>query len=266
MMAKTNVQGICKLCQKPKVLCRSHYLGRALEALTREDGRNTIVMTPELATLSPRQLWAHLLCSECEQRLSRLGESTVLALLNGRSRFPLLELLKRSTPMKTEYGVTVFSGSDLNLDTKPFAYFALSLLWKGAIHDWKTIEGQTSSISLGPYEDQVRQYLAGESSFPDVAFVALFVCNDIGSQGTVYAPARARGNQALYSEFDILARGLWFRVYIGKRVPTAIKKLCCVKSARRVLFLKSCHRDFVDAGTYLLRFAKRSAKLARLDN
>src|SRR6516162_7214672 len=36
----------------------------ALYALSRVNGENPVVMTPQLVTLSPRKMWAHLLCRE----------------------------------------------------------------------------------------------------------------------------------------------------------------------------------------------------------
>src|SRR5271166_1123299 len=130
-MALTHVQGVCKLCLESRILCKSHYLGRALHVLSREDGRNAIVLTPKIVTATPRQLWAHLLCSECEKRISKNGESYVLTLLNRKDKFLLLDTLKKSRPMKVEGALQIFSGRDLGIDTEALAYFALSIVWRG---------------------------------------------------------------------------------------------------------------------------------------
>jgi hypothetical protein len=157
-MAKTNVRGICKLCRKMKVLCKSHYLGRALEALSRESDRNAIVMTPDLITRTPRQLWAHLLCSDCEQRLNRHGESKVLKLLNGRAGFALLELMKRSTPMIKERSVIFFSGGALGFYFITFeggrpgiSFFDLATKKTRLVYLWeKRLPGWVGGIPVSP--------------------------------------------------------------------------------------------------------------------
>jgi hypothetical protein len=191
----------------------------ALHVLSREDGRNAIVLTPKVVTATPRQLWAHLLCSECEKRISRNGESAVLKLLNRKDGFLLLDILKTSTPMKVEPTVQVFSATDLGIDTEALAYFALSIVWRGSVHEWKTLDGQTTGVTLGLYEERIRQYLAGESGFPAAVLVAVFVCTDIGSQQTIFSPDRFKGVGAIYSDFSFLTRGLWFHVYVGKDIP-----------------------------------------------
>jgi len=244
-------------------LCKSHYLGRALHVLSREDGRNAIVLTPKIVTATPRQLWAHLLCSECEKRISKNGESYVLTLLNRKDKFLLLDTLKKSRPMKVEGALQIFSGRDLGIDTEALAYFALSIVWRGSVHDWKTVEGQTTGVPLGPYEERVRQYLAGKSGFPADVLVAVHVCTDVGSHGMIYSPERVKGVHAIYSDFSFLTRGLWFHVYVGKDIPKEMREICCVNSTRKVIFLKSCEKEFLEAGRYLLKNAKVSPNVSR---
>jgi hypothetical protein len=64
-MAKKNLVGVCKLCRKRKLLCRSHYLGKAVERLCRENGQDAVMMTPKVVVATQRQLRAHLLCRDC---------------------------------------------------------------------------------------------------------------------------------------------------------------------------------------------------------
>src|SRR5579872_2265804 len=77
-MAKKNVLGICGLCQKDRVLCRSHYVGHAIQRLCRQAGEAPILMTPKVILATARQLWAHLLYQGCEDRLNRMGENVGL--------------------------------------------------------------------------------------------------------------------------------------------------------------------------------------------
>ena len=99
---------------------------------------------------------------------------------------------------------------------------------------------------LGPYEERIRQYLAGESSFPADVLVAVHVCTDIGSQGMIYSPERVKGVHAIYSDHSFLVRGLWFHVYVGKDIPTAMREICCVNSPKKVIFMRSCEKEFAE--------------------
>jgi hypothetical protein len=263
-MAFTNVQGVCKLCLQPRILCKSHYLGRALHVLSRDDGKSAIVLTPKIITATPKQVWAHLLCAECEKRISRNGESYVLTLLNRKNSFTLLDLLNKTTPMKEEGALKVFSATDLGTDTDKLAYFALSIVWRGSVHDWKTIDGQTTGVPLGPYEERIRQYLAGEAGFPAGVLVAVHVCTDFGSHGMIYAPERVKGVRAIYSDFSFLVRGIWFHVYVGKDIPVDMKEICCVNSERKVIFLRSCEKEFAESGRHFQKTATISPKVAHL--
>jgi hypothetical protein len=70
--------GVCALCLQSRELRRSHFLGRAIQRL---NGRDQVIMTPQLIAPTQRQLWRHLLCGECEGRFSKNGEMHALAFL-----------------------------------------------------------------------------------------------------------------------------------------------------------------------------------------
>jgi hypothetical protein len=261
-VAKKNVNDVCKLCHRKRVLCRSHYLGAALFRLCREAGENPVVMTPQLVTMSPRQMWAHLLCQECEKRFCDLGERPTMQLLNGKEGFRLLNLMTLAHPFRRdETGRTIiYSGSDMGIDTAPLAYFALSLLWRGAVHQWKTLKGQTTSVSLGEYEETIRRYLLGETDFPDDVYVAVGVCLDVGSQNSIFPPHEIRGSK--FHSFSMLARGLWFDVITERGIKDRVSNLCCIRSHKKVLHATSCHRRFLHAGQFITKTAKVAANLA----
>src|SRR5579872_1976236 len=142
-MARANVLGVCKLCQKPAKLCKSHYLGRVLHKMSFTRNEPPVVMTPKLVKVSPRQLWAHLLCEACEQRLNEQGEKPFLALCNGAdNNFRLLNLMAVALPITHLPSVRVsfsgllfrdidgtflesvvkYSGRAMGIDTEALAY------------------------------------------------------------------------------------------------------------------------------------------------
>jgi len=242
-VAQKNVVGLCALCRKQKTLCKSHYLGRALYELSRVDGEHPVVMTRERVEFTPRQIWAHLLCRDCEDLFDKNGEKTTFRWINrGKDKavdFPLLNRMELAMPLKQDGNSIVYSGFAIGVPTEAFAYFALSLLWRGAAHKWKTLKHQTTSVELGRYEEPIRRYLLGEAGFPDNVYVLLGVCTDFGSQGLVFPPHEASG--ARYKTYSFLVRGIWFNVITDDKAK-GIEGLCCVKSPRKVLHLENCEQ------------------------
>ena len=81
--------------------------------------------------------------------------------------FPLLNRLNEAPVIPIAIDLTARSGTALGIDTEWLAYFALSLVWRAAVHDWAFPDGSKSTrLVLGSYEEQIRGYLLGDSPFP----------------------------------------------------------------------------------------------------
>jgi hypothetical protein len=104
-MAPRTRRDLCgQALQKP-------LFGKAIHRLmNRESSGGQIVFTPKLITQSPRQLVAHLLCGDCEERMAKFGEAPALALINGGNTFPLLDRLKLAAPIETDVQLAAYSG------------------------------------------------------------------------------------------------------------------------------------------------------------
>jgi hypothetical protein len=74
-------------------------------------------------------------------------------------RFSLLERMKHATPIGRSGNVPFYSSLQLGIETEKLGYFALSLAWRGAQGPWTTIEGQTTGVYLGQFEEPIRNYL-----------------------------------------------------------------------------------------------------------
>lgn len=235
-------------------------MSRVLHTLSRTGNEHPVVMTPKLVKATPKQLWAHLLCERCEQLLNDGGEKPVLVLFNGADDdFPLLNRMNLALPLRAEPKAIIYSGVAMGIDTEPLAYYALSVLWKGSVHQWTTLKGQKSSIDLGKYQEPIRRYLLGEAGFPDGVYVILTVCIDLGSQGMVFAPSKTVGSQ--YPTISLLVRGLWFHVITSDDNPLGLSELCCVRSQRKMLFKADCTEPFLHAGRHIHETATVSAEL-----
>jgi hypothetical protein len=260
-MAKKNVHGVCKLCRKRKLLCKSHYFGRAVHNLCKENGEDAVMMTPKVVTATRRQLWAHLLCRDCEGRLNKFGETPVLKLLDNGSGFPLLDRMRRGIALKNERGALTFSGKAMEVDTDAIAHFGLGILWKGGVHKWLTVERQTTSVALGPFEETFRKYLLGIGGFPLDVYVLVGVCEDKGSRGMVFAPTLM--NESKNRTFSLLVRGIWFHIITDKSASAATKELCCVQSELKVLHMEDCNERFLHAGRQIHETARVSPNVKR---
>jgi len=222
---------------------------------------DAVMMTPKIIMETQRHLWAHLLCRECEGRLNKLGETPVLKLLDNGSAFPLLSRMRVALHLKSEPGVVTFSGSAMSINTDTLAHFALGILWKGSVHKWKTVEGQTTTVNLRGQREAIRRYLLGRSGFPEGVFVIVAACEDKGSRGMVFAPSRLGGSR--YKQFSMLVRGLWFHIIVDKKASLGMKGLCCVQSTKRVLHLENCHNRFMQAAGHIHKTARVAPSLER---
>ena len=142
--AKT-VRGKCRLCLRRRVLRESHFMPAAVYPKKRKPmfgmGDQTI--------LNPEQIKAHLLCTECEQRFDRNGESHVLYWLAPKAKAgksPLQRKLREVEPVFREEPPSgnLYFASMLGIDAEKFAYFGLSLLWRAAAHRWPFPNGKKS--------------------------------------------------------------------------------------------------------------------------
>jgi hypothetical protein len=229
------VFGQCPLCLQQSELEKSHYLGRALHLLSQENGE-AVLMTPERVQITTRQLWAHLLCPACEDILGA-NESYAHQWINRKDRFRLLERMNLAMPMGRTLNGLEFSGTDIGVSTERLAHFALGIFWRASAHTWRTLGLQTTSIDLGAFAEPIRLYLRGEGPFPDGIVLLTTVCTDYGSQGLVFAPSPMKGG--VYPAFSAMVRGIKFTLVTGD-VPEEIRQACCVRSARKAIFMRDC--------------------------
>ncbi len=252
-------RGICKLCSQDKDLQRSHLLPKALWGLMREEGEDPVVFTPAYVTPSQREVWSHLLCDDCELRFSQLGENVVIPLVRHETTFRLLDLMNVAMSWRNHLNVTTYSGFDMGVDTGALAYFALSVLWRAGVRRWTTSKRETTGVSLGSHEEPIRRYLAGEAGFPVGIVVMVTVCTDPVSQLYMFAPTLKNGTR--YPTYSVLTRGIMFDMITGDGLPLEMRELCCVNSAKKVLFSRSCEDRTVHAAGHVVETATISDKL-----
>lgn len=232
-------RGICKLCCKDADLQLSHLIGRAVYKLCREDdGDDPIVMTTDVVMKTSRQVRDYVLCATCEERFNKGGEQYVTSLFwRRRNGFPLLDKLRLALPIQREPDCQVFSGERVGINTDKLAYYAMSVIWRSGIHQWKTIGNQTFSVVLSAEEEKrIRRYLLGETALLGNVAVVVTVCTDIASQAHVLFPRRLEYSPGC-SIFPFLVRGIDFNVLITTARDTQFGEVCCVGSPVKRIFL-----------------------------
>lgn len=251
------VFGLCPLCWQQKQLEKSHYLGRALHLLSQDDGE-AVIMTPERIELSARQIWAHLLCGECEGLLAK-NESYAHQWINRKDRFPLLERLNVAASVRWTQNGTEFSGAAIGVSTERLAHFALGIFWRASVNKWRTLGLQTTSIDLSALGEPIRLYLRGEEPFPAGCVLLMTVCTDHGSQGLVFGPNPTRGG--IFPCISMLVRGIKFTLVLGDNLPAELREACCVGSAQKVIFMRDCAADAQHAFGHLYQTSEVDPRL-----
>jgi hypothetical protein len=86
----------------------------------------------------------------------------------------------------------VFFGRDVGIDTDQLSYFALSIVWRAAVHQWTMAFGDKSTVvHLGTTEQPTRDFLLGNAVFPPDVMVWSLVCADTASIRTFLLPTYA---------------------------------------------------------------------------
>jgi hypothetical protein len=181
-------------------------------------------------------------------------------LYNGKV-FPLLDRLRLALPISSMYSsqYSAYSGAKVGIDTGKLAYFALSILWKASVHQWKMPDRLTTSIGLGVYEESIRKFLLGETAFPLDVVVIVTVCTDSISQESFFVPCPVPENP--FTAYAFLARGISFRVLIGRNLPSGIRELCCVTGSKTLIFAASCANKSIHSFAHLMTNNKPSCNL-----
>lgn len=240
-------QGICNLCLQMKDLQDSHFIPAAMYKYIRASSLknpNPVVVGRERTITTSEQVRDYLLCKECEHRFNRNGEKEVLKWACKGTRFPLGDRLAVAMPHHQMGEAIAFSGSAIGINTDKFAYFALSIIWRAAVHQWDTPWGKSTVINLSQGEEPVRQFLVGMTGMPAEAAVVLTVCTDIYSRGAFFMPSRVTNFEGMC--FVFLTLGLHFMVYIGRDAGTILQDVCCARSPIRVIYQRDCSKKTVD--------------------
>ena len=235
-------EGTCKLCLKTRILQDSHFMPKSSFKRLRDpksQNPNPIVVTPKKTTKTSKQMKDYLLCAECEDRFNSGGESWMLKMIGHGKRFPLRDRLSVAIPEFKGDEAVQYSGLKTGIETDKLGYFALSVLWRGAVHEWKGPLGDKSSrLDLGAAEEPIRGYLLGETGFPSDVAVIVNICTDRTTREILLQPFPSDGQYG--RAFEMVFLGVHFFIVVGPGMNPVVRDMCCVTSKVNRLFVRDC--------------------------
>ncbi len=210
--------GICGLCRCNRDLRDSHLLPAGAYRLARDPSAlnpNPVLVSARGAVASSKQITAHFLCADCEQRFSSLGEAYVLTqCARPEGSFRIRETLRGMAPVATDGEVQVFDVGAARAEVQRFLYFAASVLWRAAAPVWPLSSAEKKCIVLGDrYGEAFRVYLLGEAPFPAEARLFVHVWSDDRIDFTSVVPSTYRIDGTYRHKFCI--PGITFIAFVG---------------------------------------------------
>jgi hypothetical protein len=241
--------GVCKLCHLNKDLRDSHYLPRSTYKSNRArqlKNQNPVIVGSSMRQ-DQRQITDYVFCGHCEQHFSTHGESWVLGKLphDYGQPFPLQDALVKETPFYIGPGLNLYAGAKiLAFDMDKLVYFATSIFWRGAVHEWESNRGEKApKVELGIHEGPLRKFLLGEAQFPPDVWITTIVWRFKPVLNVAYVPAPVHAGE--WKRYWFYMHGLGFIIHFGSRVPGEIKQRCSQHTAERMVAVESDFTNFV---------------------
>ena len=223
--------GKCKMCLEEKVLVMSHLMPRALYEYCREGEHRPIKVGGGFVLPTDRQTQAYLLCEGCEDILNKGGEGWISDKLATWERtFPLYDLLAKMPPDFDEEGMVLYwAAKNPAIKVDKLTHFALGMFWKASVHSWSGT-ATDPRIGLGPYSEEIRAWLHGESGFPKYTYLTTVVSPPLRAQISLIDPYE--GVRQEWRSFFVHVPGVLFMLNIGKTVDEAMQSMCIHNNPR----------------------------------
>jgi hypothetical protein len=183
-----------------------------------------------------------LLCGKCEDLFDENGESHVLSLIAPKAgkRFPLVERIAVAPPRDFDGEIARLYAPDFDIDVAKFTYFAVSVVWRATQTQWIMPDGTlTQKQELGQFQENMRRYLIGETPLPtDMAVIVMVSCDE-ESRRRFYHPAGVVEGGCI--NFKFVARGVFFRVMMGRQMWPVLRDASCTSPFKPIWF-GNCER------------------------
>jgi hypothetical protein len=219
-----------------KDLRASHFMPAAIFAQLRTPAAKNphpVLMTSDVSLISARQIKDYVLCGDCEQLFSRKGESWVLANMYRPTGFKLQDSLIGAWPVHAEPNIAVYAGNSIpGIDMDALVYFAMSIFWRAAVHQWRIGSGNSEPLKLGSAQEGIRKFLLG-GPFPADAVVLVSAWPTRQVLPAAHTPRQ--GNAPGFEIYDFLIPGIEFRLMLGAGIPPDLRQVCAQTSGMRCI-------------------------------
>lgn len=206
----------CALCLSNTELMVSHFFPQSsFKHIRAKKGMHDSPIHLDVkngdAFYSDMQITGKLLCSTCEQRFSKFGESIVSKVWATSKGFPLREQLVNASVMYSDADFKIFENESFSKElVDGLFYFAVSLIWRA--HVWDRSDARVADVSLGPYKEKFRRFLLEGCKLESVHLLAnINVYRSINGMITMPVPQSLMGRKAFV--FELL--GITFCLCVG---------------------------------------------------
>ena len=251
----------CRLCRRTDLpLRQSHYLPAALYRIISKPQWNPVVVSATTAISTSEQVVNELLCDECERRFSDGGEAWVISKCWRDERiFPLREDLLAVGAVTSGPELSVFEAANIpTVRPDQLAYFAASVFWRGAAHNWTIQRKKVDRLPFGPFAEAFRLYLMG-GPWPSHTALRVYVGQGMEEfrNTTVAFPHRSYKKE--FSLYAFTIPGMTFYLFLGNGIPEPIARSCSARSPERYIFM-SDETDLANAQHNIVLFKDAAKK------
>ena len=226
------VIGECKLCKNTGVeLQNSHIIPRWAYKRVRDISAtganpNPIVISDGRAAQISDQIKEYLLCTSCEQILSK-NEKYVssIAYANDGTPVPLNILGARHRSASPNDRSLAYLPID-SFETEKIVHFAASVVWRAHVANGNV----SRRLSLGAkYGEEFRLYLLGQSDFPKNARISMVILDQLPDSphprhNAIAFPTTKK--ESGYHRHATYLCGLLFEIWVGNKLPQYLNKVC----------------------------------------
>ena len=217
------------MCLQLRRLENSHLIPKALHKNVDDPNHKPVALRDSFLLPTNRQTQTYLLCRDCENILSREGETWIGGkFFVPEGGFPLYEaLIAQGPPEYDERGLSVYStAKNPNVKSERLVHLALGIFWKASVHSWRP-EQVDSLIDLGPYAESIRKWLRGEDDFPKDVHLTTILARPQNAVADLTGPYETRDSPSQgWHMFMVHLCGLFFMLNVGKRVSEMMRFLC----------------------------------------
>jgi hypothetical protein len=248
----------CPLCLETKPVVSSHLMPAATYGNCTPPGGHPIAITSKIIMESDRQLQDHLLCGDCEESLNEGGENWLMPLLARiDGTFPFYDILVTVQPDWVIDGGQVYAAvRNPLIEADKLIHVAMGIFFKTAVHSWSGSETEPR-IALGPYTDEVRTFLRGETGFPKRMSLTVGVLPAPVKDISHFHPYRDTTPGKFNYRFYMC--GIIFILAVGKGVTAEDRRMCFATNSHHPIFVT----DFTNGLKMVFGEAFRKARKAK---